>query len=95
MRQKLNHARAILEALMDVIASISRCSATLEGQTSYDSSVQLAFQTDLNNISNDLRNHERIVKKLLAFSEDIRLMVCIPAQFNRLGLIADNRIIKS
>jgi hypothetical protein len=75
MRRKLNHALCILEAAIDIVGTISDYSNALEEPAGIGTRLQQAFQRELQQISNDLRQHARTVRKLLSFSEDIRLLV--------------------
>ncbi|OCK78362.1 hypothetical protein K432DRAFT_427331 [Lepidopterella palustris CBS 459.81] len=74
IRRKLSNVLAILETTIDTISTILQYSDALQEIASIDLNVHTAFRGHMQHITNDLRNHSRTVKKLLTFSDDIRLL---------------------
>ena len=77
LRKKLHNAHCILENTAKTIALIDSHAQKL-GQMKQFSSVQIdSFRADLDNISSDVHSYISTTRKLLRFSEDLRLLVFI------------------
>lgn len=75
LRQKLDHARFILENTLSTVASLKVHAKKVAQIITLSTSVHHSFQNELENISSELRNHFLTACKLLRLLEAIRLMV--------------------
>ena len=75
MRQKLTHARMILENTLNTIGSITAQAERLAQVGNIPSDLAESFHCQLGNISSDIRNYFLTSCKLLSLSDDIRSMV--------------------
>ncbi|RSL46881.1 hypothetical protein CEP54_013662 [Fusarium duplospermum] len=72
LRQKIQYAQSILTNTLETVATIQVHEETVSNHLRLSSSTRTSFRTELNNISNDLRNFLTTAQKLLALSTDSR-----------------------
>lgn len=75
IRCRLNEARYIIDTTIDINTAISDHSAALQSFANISPLLEQTFQSELRQVTLDLRNYARMVEEMFRFSEDIRLMV--------------------
>ncbi|KAL8998433.1 MAG: hypothetical protein Q9188_006097 [Gyalolechia gomerana] len=90
LRQKLNHARYILENTQDTLASIKSHAQKVVQSSNLPTLETESLQYRLENVSSELCNYLSITCKLLRFSQDIRLMNNDILRFRDQELLYDN-----
>ena len=75
LRQKLMHARMILEKTLDTLDDLKAFARRLAYYGQLHPHDTGTLQTELHNISSETKNHYLTSCKILSLSEDVRLMV--------------------
>ncbi|KAI3322012.1 hypothetical protein HD806DRAFT_545264 [Xylariaceae sp. AK1471] len=74
LRLKLHHARSILANTLNTIRTIRTHEETMAKLCNLSLQIQQSFQRELQNIANELENHEQTIQELLSISNDVGLM---------------------
>ncbi|KAL2038549.1 hypothetical protein N7G274_008596 [Stereocaulon virgatum] len=92
LSRKLSHAHLILENTLDTISSLKLFADKVTQMTNSSRSVVDSFQSELQDISSELRSYLLTSRKLLDFSEDIKLMNNDILRFRDQELLYENGI---